>query len=400
MKQPVLLNIVMAISACLVYRTHVNCIQEQGFDQIWRDTIKGPRGPFHSRYFARNSNSMETSPCCNSVASHQIAINIYTRHDCTALVSCTKFCSDHCIEIEVRVKRNFHRIWIGMESNRTLSEILHVITCFPVVTVRSNNFVEKDNESFYIDVVSHSAPSYGSLIVDDCNFQKSMPLIYGESQGSVKSMAASWGKKTLLINWRTPGINNWRSPVTIWRPPLINWRTPNDNWRPRVIIRRPQLINWMPWAVKWCTRDSFRKESHLFTSKQPAKCQSDINILTQSRGYRDFTWSYDKTLYRILKGKLGSFEVMAQGRISQFHSALRRNNIINFASNGTHCPDDYIKHGAFRILMLRKQDKYSVNNDVWETIQMICYWYHVISDSMIWNNMIHNITWHNRMWYE
>ena len=156
----------------------------------------------------------------------------------------------------------------------------------------------------------------------------------------------------------------------------------------------------MSWAVKWCTRDSFRKESHLFTSKQPAKCQSDINILTQSRGYRDFTWSYDKTLYRILKGKLGSFEAMAQGRISQFHSALRRNNIINFASNGTHCPDDYIKHGTFRMLMLRKQDKYSVNNDVWEIIQMIYYWYHVISYSMIWNNMIHNITWHDIMWYE
>ena len=26
-----------------------------------------------------------------------------------------KFCSDHCIWIEMRVKRNFHRIWISME---------------------------------------------------------------------------------------------------------------------------------------------------------------------------------------------------------------------------------------------------------------------------------------------
>ena len=28
---------------------------------------------------------------------------------------CTKFCSDHCIRIEMRVKRNFQRIWIAME---------------------------------------------------------------------------------------------------------------------------------------------------------------------------------------------------------------------------------------------------------------------------------------------
>ena len=28
---------------------------------------------------------------------------------------CTNFCSDHPIRIEVRVKQNFHRIWIAME---------------------------------------------------------------------------------------------------------------------------------------------------------------------------------------------------------------------------------------------------------------------------------------------
>ena len=38
-------------------------------------------------------------------------------HATTAQLSChvQKFCSDHCIRIEVRVKRNFHRIWIAME---------------------------------------------------------------------------------------------------------------------------------------------------------------------------------------------------------------------------------------------------------------------------------------------
>ena len=64
---------------------------------------------------ARNSNSMEISPCHNSFAGHQIATTFCTCHDCTAVMPCTKFCSDHCIRIEVRVKRNFHRIWIAME---------------------------------------------------------------------------------------------------------------------------------------------------------------------------------------------------------------------------------------------------------------------------------------------
>ena len=58
---------------------------------------------------------METLPCCNSVRGHQIATNFCTCHDSTAVVPCTKFCSDHCIRIEVRANRNFHRIWIAME---------------------------------------------------------------------------------------------------------------------------------------------------------------------------------------------------------------------------------------------------------------------------------------------
>ena len=58
---------------------------------------------------------MEIWPCNNSVAGHQIATNFCTWHDSTAVVPCTKFYSDHCIRIEVRVERNFHRIWIAME---------------------------------------------------------------------------------------------------------------------------------------------------------------------------------------------------------------------------------------------------------------------------------------------
>ena len=58
---------------------------------------------------------METSSCCNSVTGHQIATNFCTCHDSKAVVPCTKFCSDHSIRLEMRVKRNFHRIWNAME---------------------------------------------------------------------------------------------------------------------------------------------------------------------------------------------------------------------------------------------------------------------------------------------
>ena len=58
---------------------------------------------------------METSPCHNSVAGHQIATNFCTCYDSTAVVPCTEFCSDRGNGVEVRVKRNFHRIWIAME---------------------------------------------------------------------------------------------------------------------------------------------------------------------------------------------------------------------------------------------------------------------------------------------
>ena len=75
-----------------------------------------PGARFTNVFLARNSNPMETSPCHNSVAGHQIATNFCTCHDSTAVVPCTKFCSDHCIRIEVSVKRNFHRIWIVMEN--------------------------------------------------------------------------------------------------------------------------------------------------------------------------------------------------------------------------------------------------------------------------------------------
>ena len=70
-------------------------------------------GLSHYRFLALNSNSMNNLPCCNSVASHKIATNF--AHVTTTQMACHVhfFCSDHCIRIEVRGKRNFHPIWIA-----------------------------------------------------------------------------------------------------------------------------------------------------------------------------------------------------------------------------------------------------------------------------------------------
>ena len=60
--------------------------------------------PVSLTFFARNWNSVKTSPCHSSVAAHQIAKIFCTCHDSTAVVPFTKFCCDRCIKIEVRVK--------------------------------------------------------------------------------------------------------------------------------------------------------------------------------------------------------------------------------------------------------------------------------------------------------
>ena len=81
------------------------------FKQCWTFSWFIYRGPFHKWHFASNSNSMEFSPCYNSVASHQIATHFCTCHDGTTIVPCTNIFSGHRIRIDVRVKRNFHGIW-------------------------------------------------------------------------------------------------------------------------------------------------------------------------------------------------------------------------------------------------------------------------------------------------
>ena len=86
---------------------------------------------------------MEISSCCNSVTGHQIATNFCTCHDSTAVVPCTKFCSDHFIRREMRVKRNFHRIWNAMEKPLVKRGPRHNFTsvCFIVIQIRQTFYL-------------------------------------------------------------------------------------------------------------------------------------------------------------------------------------------------------------------------------------------------------------------
>ena len=68
------------------------------------------RGPFHWRYFNRNSKSVEVR-----VADSFPSIYITTKF-CRAVMSCTIFCNDHVIQHYIRRKRNFHLIWDTMEN--------------------------------------------------------------------------------------------------------------------------------------------------------------------------------------------------------------------------------------------------------------------------------------------
>ena len=76
---------------------------------------------------------METSGCRNSVAGHQIETNFCTCHDSTAVVPCTKFCSDQGIIVDVRVKRNFHRIELRRKNRQWNGARIGVIGFFWMV---------------------------------------------------------------------------------------------------------------------------------------------------------------------------------------------------------------------------------------------------------------------------
>ena len=59
---------------------------------------------------------MEISPGCSSITGHKIATKFCTCHDSTAVMPNAKFCSNYVVGFGMRVRLNFHHIWILMEN--------------------------------------------------------------------------------------------------------------------------------------------------------------------------------------------------------------------------------------------------------------------------------------------
>ena len=79
--------------------------------------------------------------CCKSVTGHWIATNFCTWHDSTAVVPCTKFCSDHWIRTKVIVKQNLNfDVKTGPRSTLPLAANLDIkkIRDLPLVWRQSN----------------------------------------------------------------------------------------------------------------------------------------------------------------------------------------------------------------------------------------------------------------------
>ena len=73
-------------------------------EETLKDVVKIDQWPASlTIFFARNSNAMETSPRCNSVAGHQLA-SIFAHATTAQLSHHVNSCNDHCIRIEVIVK--------------------------------------------------------------------------------------------------------------------------------------------------------------------------------------------------------------------------------------------------------------------------------------------------------
>ena len=77
-------------------------------------------GPFHWRFFHRNSNSMEISFHSQLDSNTVIATKFCTWHDSCAVVACAKICCDLMASNGVMARRSFHRIWIAGE--KTVNE--------------------------------------------------------------------------------------------------------------------------------------------------------------------------------------------------------------------------------------------------------------------------------------
>ena len=71
------------------------------------------RAPFHSRFFHRNSNSMEITFRSHLDSNSVIVTKFCTWHDSCAVVACAKICCDLMASDGITARRSFHRIWIA-----------------------------------------------------------------------------------------------------------------------------------------------------------------------------------------------------------------------------------------------------------------------------------------------
>ena len=102
--------------ACTEYRPCHDILKNYRFDKIilkWCRLLQMFGVRITNDFCARNSNSMEAPPCSKFVAQLLLVIRITTNYICT--------CHDNTAitalesRLYVKMKRNFHRIWIAME---------------------------------------------------------------------------------------------------------------------------------------------------------------------------------------------------------------------------------------------------------------------------------------------
>ena len=82
----------------------------------WNPSLWKTRGPFHKRFFHRNSNLIKISFYSPPRCSELIAMKFCTWHDSFAVVACGKFCSDMVPYDGITLKSIFIEIWITMEN--------------------------------------------------------------------------------------------------------------------------------------------------------------------------------------------------------------------------------------------------------------------------------------------
>ena len=84
-------------------------------------------GSFREGFFHHNWNSMENLNKCNLIVGYHNATKFCTCHDSTAVMSCVKCHSNHCIIAWMRTEWNFHLIlqWKNRLWNGPLASLTH-----------------------------------------------------------------------------------------------------------------------------------------------------------------------------------------------------------------------------------------------------------------------------------